>query len=422
MSLTSKRVAKLLRRGEPDRHLDQHGLYLVIESRSNAHWERRFMLDGRDRYHGLGSAFAFSLAEARVRNRRVSQMLADKIDPIAAKRAAKAERIAEKARTISFGEVALDYFRAHSPSWGHPKHVAQWTSSVLGKTANGAPAKGDYCRVLRPLSVAQIDTPLILSVLKPHWHAKPETLSRVRARIASVLDYATAAGLRVGDNPAAWNIVGRLLPARGKIDKVAHFAAINYREIPFFVQQLREREGTAARAIEFLIYTAVRSTEAREARWGEIDFDEKVWRIPRERMKAAREHVVPLAPEVIELLQGLLREEGGDLVFLGSQPGKALTDLSLMSLMRRMGRAETVHGFRSSFSDWAHETTSYPDNVIEMSLAHLVGSEVTRAYHRKDLLEKRRRLMVDWARFCSSPPPAAAQESGKVVPIRRSKI
>jgi integrase len=417
MSLTSKRVAKLLRRGEPDRLLDQHGLYLVIESRSNAHWERRFMLDGRERYHGLGSAFAFSLAEARVRNRRISQMLADKIDPIAQKRQAKAERLAAAAKTITFGEVAQDYFRAHSPGWKHPKHVAQWRSSILGLTPTG-PAKPDYCRPLRPLSITQIDTPIILSVLKPIWQDKPETMQRVRARIASVLDRAKAAGYRSGDNPADVTVISELLPVSGKVN---HFAAIDYREIPAFVQQLRGREGTGARCLEFAILCASRSAEAREARWSEIDFDEQLWRIPAGRMKADKEHRVPLAPEAIELLHGLYREGDGDdgFVFLGQQPGKPLTDLALMRVMRAMGRTEVVHGLRSSFSDWAHERTAHSNHAIELSLAHSIGAATEKAYRRGDMLEKRRQLMEQWAKYCTSPP--VVQADGKVVSMGRGR-
>jgi integrase len=417
MSLTSKRVAKLLRRGEPDRHLDQHGLYLVIESRSNAHWERRYQLDGKEGYYGLGSAFAFSLAEARVRNRRISQMLADKIDPIAAKRAAKAERVAAAAKVITFGQCAANYFKAQSLGWKHRKHIQQWRSSILGLTLNGAPAEGDYCATLRKLPVATIDTPIVLQVLQAHWYDKPETMSRVRARIAAVLDYATACKFRTGDNPAAWNIVGRLLPARGKLMAVANFEAVPYKEIPAFMAALRARKEPAARALEFLILTATRSSEARMATWREIDLENASWTIPAGRMKAAEEHRVPLAPEAIELLRGLYHEgDGGDaLVFIGPQPGRPLTDLSLMTLMRKLGRAETVHGFRSCFSDWGHECTAYSNHSIELSLAHSVGTETEQAYRRGDMLEKRRQLMQAWAKYCVSPP--VTQAPGKVVSI-----
>ena len=181
MSLTAKKVLKLMRWGEPGRHFDKHGLYLVIASRDSAHWEKRYQLDGREHYHGLGSASAFSLVEARKRNRRAAQLLEDGICPIAQKRAAKAERIAAAAAAMTFGQCAADYFNAHSPGWKHPKHVAQWRASVLGKTMNGAPAEADYCKILRPLPVAKIDTPTVLSALRPIWETKPKTMERVRA-------------------------------------------------------------------------------------------------------------------------------------------------------------------------------------------------------------------------------------------------
>jgi integrase len=415
MSLTSKKVLKLLRRGEAGRYFDKHGLYLVVASRDSAHWEKRYQLDGKEHYHGLGSASAFSLAEARQRNRRAAQMLKDGICPIAQKRAAKAERVAAAAAAVTFGQCATDYFNAHSPAWKHPKHVAQWRASVLGKTANSAPAKADYCKILRPLPVAKIDTPIILSVLKPIWETKPKTMERVRARISATLDFAKACQYRSGDNPADVAVIGKVLPVRGK---VTNFPAVPYAEIPGFMAALREQEGSAARCLEFLIYVAARSQEARESTFGEIRFDEALWEIPAERMKADRPHIVPLAPEALELLRALPREGEGDdaLVFVGLRPGKPLTDLSLMRLMRKLGRTESVHGFRSSFSDWAHERTAHSNHAIEISLAHAVGGAQERAYRRGDMLEKRRKLMEQWATYCTSPP--VAQEAGKVLQIR----
>jgi integrase len=420
MNLTSKRVAKLLRQGEPARHLDQRGLYLVIESRTNAHWEKRYQLDGREHYHGLGSAFVFGLAAARERSRRAGELLADGIDPLARKREAKTERIAAAARIITFGECAADYFRAHSPGWRHAKSVAQWRSSILGLTMTGKPAKPDYCKALRALPITQIDIPVILSVLKPIWQDKPDTMSRVRARIAGVLDYAKVLQYRSGDNPADVALIGKALPVSGKV--VNHFAAVDYRKIPDFVAALRKREGTAARCLEFLILTAARSAEVREAPWSEIDFDEKLWTIPAERMKADREHCVPLAPEAVELLRGLYREgdEDDGLLFPGPQPGKPLSDLALMKLMRRMGRSEVVHGFRSSFSDWSHERTAHSNHAIELSLAHSIGTATEKAYRRGDMLEKRRQLMEQWAAYCTSPP--VVQEAGdNVVSMGRGR-
>jgi integrase len=419
MALTSKRVLKLIRKGEPGRHLDARGLYLITQSPTAAHWEKRYQLDGKEHYHGLGSAFVFGLAAARERSRRAGELLADGIDPLARKREAKAERIAAAVKAISFGECATDYYRAHSPSWSHPKHAAQWRASVLGLTANGAPAEGDYCKTLRPLPVQSIDTPLVLNTLKL-WHDKPETMSRVRARIASVIDYAKAAGYRTGDNPASWDVIGKLLPARGKVAPVNHYEAVDYRLVPQFVAELHKREGTAAQALMFLIYTTARTNEVLEATWAEIDFDEARWVIPASRMKAAREHVVPLAPEVIELLHGLYREGDGDdgLVFIGAQPGKPLSPPAMASVMKRMGYSAVPHGFRSSFSDWAHERTGHSNHAIEISLAHSVGSETEKAYRHGEMLEKRRRLLADWARYCSTP---IAEKSGKVVVPMRAR-
>ncbi|MBV8111760.1 MAG: integrase arm-type DNA-binding domain-containing protein, partial [Hyphomicrobiales bacterium] len=420
MKLTAKKVAKLLK--QPGRYGAGRGLVLQVVSPTNASWLLRYQRLGRERWMGLGPAADFTLTEAKERARAARQMIRSGIDPIDAKRAAKAAEIAAKARAVTFGECATDYFRAHSPGWGHPKHVAQWRASVLGLTMSGKPATGDYCRVLRPLPVAQIDTPIVLRMLKPVWHDRPESASRVRARVAAVLDYAKAAGYRSGDNPASWDIIGKLLPSRSKLTAVSHFKAVPYAGIPAFVAELRKREGTAARCLEFLTYVASRSTEAREATWGEINFDEKLWRIPARRMKGGKEHVVPLAPEAIELLRGLPREgDGGDaLVFIGAAPGKPLSDLALVRVMRGMGYSAVPHGLRSSFSDWSHEQTAHSNHAIELSLAHSIGAATEKAYRRGDMLMKRRKLMEAWARYCMSPP-AAAQEPGKVVPMGRGR-
>jgi integrase len=418
MALTSKKVAKLIRQGEPARHLDERGLYLVINSPTSAYWEKRYVFDGREHHHGLGSARTFSLVEARERNRRASQLIADGRDPLVVKRESKARRVVEAARTVSFNEAAVDYFRAHSPGWGHAKHVAQWRASVLGLTMTGKPTAHDYCRPLRILPVAQIDTPIILNVLKAHWQDRPETMSRVRARIASVLDYAKAAGFRSGDNPANWDVIGKLLPARNKIDRVEHFEAVDYSAVPAFVTELRKREGAAAQALLFLIYTAARTTEVLRATWGEIDFDDATWVIPANRMKAGKEHRVPLAPEALELLRGLYRE--GDspdsFVFLSPRSGEPWSATALRAVMQRMGCSATPHGFRSSFSDWAHERTAHSNHAIELSLAHSIGAAAEKAYRRGAMIEKRRKLMEQWAAYCMSPPVVQKAE-GKVVPI-----
>jgi integrase len=405
-------VAKLLKR--PGRYGDGHGLVLEVVSPTNASWLLRYQRHGRERWHGLGPVHTFSLKEARERARAARQLLHDGIDPVEQKRAIRAQQVAEAARSVTFGEVATDYYRVRSSTW-NLKHAAQWRASVLGLTLTGKPAEGDYCKALRPLPVAQIDTPVVLSVLKSSWHDKTETLSRVRARIAAVLDYAKACGYRTGDNPASWDVIGKLLPSRSKVRKVEHYAAVPYVELPAFMAALRQRESPAAQALECMILTAARTAEVLQATWSEIDLGAKLWVIPAKRMKGGREHRVALSERAINLLSKLPIEDGNGHVFVGTQPGKPLSEAALRAVMRRMGRTEVPHGFRSAFSDWAHETTSFPDNVIEMSLAHAVGSAVGRAYHRKDLVEKRHRLMADWATYCASPPVA---KSGKVVGIR----
>jgi integrase len=423
MALTVKRVNRLLAAGVPGRYLDRRGLYLEIKSKTNASWLRRYQLDGRERYIGLGSAFTFPLNKARKRAQDVNELLADKIDPLTRKREAKAERIAAAARVVTFGECAANYFRAHSPGWRHSKHIAQWRATVLGLTSVGKPSAGDYCKTLRGMPVAQIDTPLVLQVLRPLWHDRPETLSRVRARIASVLDYAKAAGYRTGDNPASWDVIGKLLPARGKVARVNHYEAVDYRDVPAFVAALSEREGTAAQALKFLLLTAARTIEVLHATWGEINFGEKLWRIPGERMKGAREHVVPLAPEALELLRGLYREGDSDdgFLFLGPQPGKPLSEAALRAVMRRMGRVEVPHGLRSSFSDWAHERTGHSNHAIELSLSHSIGSAAEKSYRRGDMLGKRRRLMEQWSKYVTRAPAVEAAKSGEKVVLMRGR-
>ena len=415
MALTVKRTARLLSRGQPGRHFDGAGLYLVVTGKGTAHWERRYRLREREHYLGLGSVNAFDLTEARERNRRVSQQLADKIDPLAQRRAERAALAVQAARAKTFGECAEEYFKTNEPTWKHLGHTAQWSSTVLGRTLLGKPVKKDkdYCATLRGLPVGDIDTPIVMQALQPHWPTKTETMSRTRARIASVLDWAKAAKYRSGDNPAAWETIGKLLPSRAKVAKVKHFNAVDYRDLPQCMHELRQRHGTAARALEFAILTAARTSEVLDARWDEIDLDERVWTIPAERMKGGKEHRVPLSSHVIELLDELPRE--GDLLFVGPTAGKGLGKMALITVMRKLKHTETPHGFRSSFSDWAHEHTNFSNHAIEISLAHKVGSATEKAYRRGDLFEKRRRLMAAWATYCCAPQVA----TDRVVAIRR---
>jgi len=259
--------------------------------------------------------------------------------------------------------------------------------------------------VIGNLSVSATDTGLVLKCLEPIWQAKTETASRVRGRIESVLDWATVRGYRTGDNPARWRgHLENVLPARGQIQKTNHHAAMAFAEMPEFMMALAKREGIAARALEFTILAAARTSEVIGATWDEIDLGEKTWTVPANRIKGGKKHSVPLAQRPIEILEALPRENNNPCVFIGPRRG-GLSNMSLAAVLKRMKRTDiTVHGFRSSFRDWAAERTAYPNHVVEMALAHVIGSKVEAAYRRGDLFEKRRKLMADWARYCTTPP------------------
>jgi integrase len=278
--------------------------------------------------------------------------------------------------------------------WRNAKHAAQWKSTLV---SYAYPVFGD-------LPVATIDTGLVLKAIEPIWTTKPETAGRVRGRIEAVLDWATARGYRQGDNPARWRgHVDKLLPARSKVARVEHHAALPYPEVPVFIRDLRGREGIAARALEFAILTAGRTGEVIGTTWAGLDLNAQLWTIPAERMKAGRAHRVPLSSRALAILADLPVE--GEFVFCGAKKGKSLSNTSLLATMRRMGRGDlTTHGFRSSFRDWAAETTAFPRDLCEMALAHTVGNRVETAYRRGDLFEKRRELAEAWTTYCGTVP------------------
>jgi integrase len=382
MRLTAKRVDHL---HKPGRHPDGDGLYLQITKPGVKSWVLRFERNGRERMLGLGPLRHFSLKEARERARRARQQLHDGIDPIDAKRA---QRIVP---TMVFCQAVEAYAKLHEQKWTARR--PQFLSSLR---QHAFPILGD-------LPLAVIDTPAVLRVLEPIWTTKTETANRVRARIEAVLDWATVSGHRPkGDNPARWKgHLAMILPAPGAIAKVQHHAALPWVEIGAFMGELRSREGVAARALEFAILTGARTNEVLGAEWAEIDFDAATWTIPADRMKADKEHRVPLSEPAIELARGVWTEANNDLVFIGSQTGRGLGDRALAEQLAKMGRTDiTVHGFRSTFRDWAAETTHYPNHIVEMALAHAISNAVERAYRRGDLLEKRRQLMAEWATFC----------------------
>jgi integrase len=359
-------------------------LYLQVTDTGGRSWLFRYMLRGLPRYQGLGACDLVTLAEAREKVLAGRRLAAAGIDPLAERRAAKA-------KLVTFADCAERYIAAHQAGWKNDKHRAQW-GSTLATYVNP---------VIGQLPVDAIDTGLVMKLLEPIWSTKPETASRVRGRIESILDWATARGYRQGDNPARWRgHLQRLLPARSKVAPVEHHAALPYAEMPAFMTTLRQQAGTGARALELTILTAARTGEAIGARWDEIDMKARTWTVPSGRMKSGKPHTVPLSEQAVALLAALPR--GGALVFENSRAGQPISNMAMTMTLRRMGRDElTVHGFRSTFRDWAAEQTGHPNHVVEMALAHTIGNGVEAAYRRGDLLEKRRLLMRDWAAYCA---------------------
>jgi integrase len=413
MSLTVRRTARLLKQGVSGRYLDSgsagvRGLYLVIDSPAAASWQLRYQLAGRTHWLGLGSARTFSLDKARARAREHREKLADKIDPLAVRRAERAAQAAAAIKAMSFEAAAQAYYEQHEGGWTNRRHAAQFLSSLR-----------QYAfPIIGKLPVAAIDTPLVLAVLEQKveaakgypagsfWLTRTTTADRTRNRIQLVLDWASVRGYRPPDpNPARWRgHLSNTLAAPSKIAKVEHHRAVPFVEVPDVMASLAAQQGIGAQAVRLAILTATRSNEVISACWNEINFKEAVWTIPAERMKGRKEHRVPLSVQAIELLKQLYTEDGNPHLFIGER-GVRLSTMGMGDALRRAGRSETVHGFRSSFSDWAHERTAHANHAIEISLAHAVGSDVEQAYRRGDLFEKRRKLMADWARYCSTPIP-----------------
>jgi len=328
-------------------------------------------------------------------------------DPLQERERIAAERRAEAARAITFKQSAELYIEAHRAGWKNAKHAAQWGSTLA---TYAYPTIG-------ALPVAAVDVALVHKVLEPIWTKKPETASRLRGRIESILDWATTRGYRTGENPARWRgHLENLFPARSKVRQVQHHAALPYPELPAFMAKLEQQPGEGARALRFAIFTATRTAEVIGAKWPEIDLKARVWTIPAERMKAKREHRVPLSAPAVALLEEIGRGEG--FVFPGASKGKPLSNMAMLATLRRMGRADlTAHGFRSSFRDWAAEQTGFPSEVAEAALAHVVGDKVEAAYRRGDLFEKRKTMMEAWARYCTTP-----EQPADIVPLRREAV
>jgi len=395
----------------PGLYGDGGGLYLNVGPTGGQSWIFRFMLNGKAREMGLGPVHTIGLADARERATAARRLRLDGIDPLDARNAERGRKAAEAAAAVTFRDAAAAYVRDHRAAWRNEKHAWQWTQTL---EAHAYPVVGD-------LPIASVDTGHVTRILLPIWTTKAETAARVRGRIEAVLDYGKVHGWRTGENPARWKgHLENVLPARGKVSKVEHHAALPWGEIGAFMAEIEKQDGIAALALRFAILTAARTGEAIGARWSEVDLDGKVWVVPASRMKAGNEHKVPLAEPVAALLRSIRPEQAADdaPVFRGGKGGKgpgALSNMAMLALLRRMGRGDlTVHGFRSTFRDWAAERTTYQREVIEAAMAHTIESKVEAAYRRGDLLEKRRRLMADWATFCARP----AATDGNVVAIR----
>lgn len=368
------------------------GLGLNVNTGGSRSWVFRARVAGVRRDMGLGGFPDVTLAQAREMARTARAKIRAGIDPIEETRAARSALIAARMSAVSFSKATEQYLEAHEAAWSNPKHRQQWENTL---TTYAGPKIGQ-------MLVRDIELPHVLSVLEPIWREKTETASRLRGRMESVLDWATARGYRSGPNPARWKgHLDKLLPAPGRIAKTDHHRSLPYEDMPTFFAQLRQQEGSGARALEFVILTAGRSGEVRGATWNEFDLNAGKWVIPASRMKAKKEHRVALSAQAVARVRAQQELRASDFVFPSPREGVMVSDMTLSAVLRRMKVDAVPHGFRSTFRNWAAETTNYPREIAELALAHVVGSEVERAYMRSDLFEKRRALMQDWADFVS---------------------
>lgn len=382
------------------------GLALQVLPSGGRSWMLRIMVGGKRRDMGLGGYPDVTLAGAREKARVARAEVWQGIDPIEQRRGARSALRATTAAALTFEQCAGRYIAAHESGWRNAKHAQQWRNTLEqhAYTAMGS------------LLVRDVALPHVLAALEPIWRTRTETASRLRGRIESVLDWATARGYRDGLNPARWRgHLDKLLPAPGKVAKIEHHAALPLAQVGEFMQLLRAAQGMGARALEFVILTAARSGEARGATWAEIDLADPVWTVPAARMKAGKEHRVPLSDAALALLASLPKMAGTDLVFPAPRGGQ-LSDMTLAAVLRRLDVPAVPHGFRSTFRDWCAERTNYPRDVAEMALAHTIGDKVEAAYRRGDLFEKRRLMMDEWATFLARP-----QGMAKVLDMRSKR-
>lgn len=381
------------------------GLALQVLPTGGRTWVLRVQYGGKRRDMGLGGFPEVKLETARDRAREARDMIRRGMDPIAHQRAARSALAAQRESAMTFKQCAEAYITAHRSGWKNPKHIQQWQNTL---DSYAYPVMGS-------LVVADVALPHVLKVLEPIWTTKTETASRLRGRIESVLDWAKGRGYRSGDNPAAWK--GNLdaqLPRATKVAKVEHHDALPVSDMGAFMVRLREATGMGALALEFAILTAARSGEVRGATLDEFDLEAKVWAVRASRMKAGKEHRVPLSDAALSVIERAkpLRTASASNILFKAPMGGMLSDMTLSAILRRMKVPAVPHGFRSTFRDWAAERTNYPREVAEMALAHTISDAVEAAYRRGDLFEKRRRMMDDWAKFL-----ARVERKGEVVPM-----
>jgi len=395
--MASSLTALKVQRAKPGKYSDGGNLYLVVSPSGSRKWVLRFTWRGGAKEMGLGSATTVPLADAREKAASARRQIAKGLNPI--------DERGQDGGIPTFGEMADSVRETLSAGFRNEKHKAQWKSTLE-----------TFAAALRSKPVDIITTDDVLSVLKPIWTLKSETASRVRGRIEKVLDAAKAKGFRDGENPARWRgHLDHLLPRPSKLSR-GHHAAMPYEDLAAFVAKLRKREASSALALELCILTAARSGEILGMRWSELDLDKKIWTVPAKRMKAGREHRVPLAPRAVTILRQLEKVSNGEFVFAGRARNRPLSNMAMEMVLRRMNIDNaTVHGFRSSFRDWAGNVTNFPREVTETALAHVIGDKAEQAYRRGDALEKRRKLMEAWAGYCEP------RRSANVVPMRGGK-
>jgi integrase len=381
--LTARQVETMKTPGD---HADGNGLYMRVKPSGMKTWLFRYQVNGHRHAMGLGSTRLKSLAQAREKSYELALKISDGIDPI------QERKVLERKTSITFMDAAARYIKVMRPSWKNVKHAQQWQNTL-----------DKYCTPIADLPVDKIDSYLVMQCLEPIWAVIPETASRIRGRMEKILDWSRVNGYREGENPARWSgHLDQSLPRKTKITTVKGHASMPYTELPQFWPVLNLLQGLGARALEFTILTACRTSEVLNAKWQEIDEPSQIWTIPAERMKAGKEHRVPLSNATLSLLNALKNQQRGDLIFPGQKRNHSLSNMTMLKVLQRLEHAYTPHGFRSTFRTWISEKTNHVHEVAEAALAHTIGDKVVAAYQRGDLFEKRRQLMLDWTNFVNS--------------------